>query len=449
MKTNWKTGIAAAVLALLSNASSALGLMDSYAKALEADPTLRAADQAVLAGREQAVQGRALLLPRVTLSAGVTQLRDESSTSLPPALAELYKPESTGGVRQAALHLKQPIVDAKARADRTQLQQRTELAEVAWRDAQQDLLQRVAEAYFDLLLAQESLRTVQAEKAAVALQRDRAQARYDVGRGKITDLQEAQARLDGVAAKEVSARSTLELREAQYRELTGVAAAALAPIAPQFVPTLPQPATLAAWQQRGEELNARVQSRQHELAIASAEVAKYRLSSRPTLDLVASYSYKAQSGGLSASVAPDSNRSAMLGLQLNVPLYTGGALNSRERESIAKRAQAEEELAAARRDARLRVQDGWSAVANGVARVAALEQSLRSTRTALEATTLGRDVGTRTELDVLDAQQRVYGAQLELAQARHDYVLGRVRLASAAGALAQADLEALDELLVK
>ena len=137
----------------------------------------------------------------------------------------------------------------------------------------------------------------------------------------------------------------------------------------------------------------------------------------------------------------------MLGLQLNVPLYTGGGLESKEREAIAKQRQAEQELGAAQRDARLQVQDAFLAVKTGVARIGSLEQSVASAQTALAATTLGRDVGNRTELDVLDAQQRLYSNQLELAQARFDYLLGRIRLGSAAGELQEADLRALNAYL--
>src|SRR5262249_34874138 len=159
-----------------------------------------------------------------------------------------------------------------------------------------------------------------------------------------------------------------------------------------------------------------------------------------TLDLVASYTYKGQNGSLSPTISPNSNRAAVIGVQVNIPLFAGGAIESRARESHAKKRQAEEELSAAQRDMRLQVQDAYLAVKKGVARIGALEQSLVSTQTALEATTLGRDVGSRTELDVLDAQQRVFSAQLDLAQARNDYLLGRIKLASAAGELQESDL---------
>ncbi|MBX3606398.1 MAG: TolC family outer membrane protein [Piscinibacter sp.] len=444
-----KMFLAGLSLALLSGPSLALDLMDSYRKAREADPDLLAAHQALAAGREKAVQGSALLKPQIGLTASVSHANDRSSTgNLPPQLAGLVPDSSSGSTHQVALQLKQPLYDAKARADKAQLEQQTGLAEVSHRQAEQSLIQRVGEAYFDVLLAQESLRVVQAEKAAVGLQRDRAQARFDVGRGKITDLQEAQARYDGVLTREVSAQSTLALRQAQYRELTGVEAEGLAPLAAGFVPAPPAPDSLAAWQLKGEDANTRVQRQRGELAIAGAEIEKYRLSGRPTLDLVASVTDRGQHGG-SSSLSPERNRSALIGLQFNLPLYAGGGIDSRERESLARQRQAEQQLAGARRDTRLQVQDGFLAVKTGVARIASLEQSLRSTRTALEATTLGRDVGTRTELDVLDAQQRVFASELDLAQARHDYLLGRLRLAAAAGELQEGDLQSLNAQLTR
>jgi outer membrane protein len=431
-----------------AGASHAIDLIGSYEKALQVDPTRLAADEAVAAGREKAKQGDAMLRPRVNLQASATRLNDRSSSSVPAPLDQIIKSESSGTASQAALQLSQPLYDKGAVADKKQLHQQTALAEIEYKHAQQDLMQRVAEAYFGVLLAQESLRVTQAEKAAVAMQRDRAQARFDVGRGKITDLQEAQARVDQTLAKEVSAQSTLASAQAQYLELTGVPAQGLAVLRP-FAPSPPMPDDLSAWQAKSAESNSRVLGKQVELEIAVAEIGRYRLNARPTVDLVASYTAKNQSGNLSPAIAPDGSRSAAIGLQFNMPLYTGGALSSKERESLAKQRQAEQDLSGAKRDARLKVQDSFLSVKNGVARIAALEQSLKSNQTALEATMLGRDVGTRTELDVLDAQQRVYSAQLELAQARNDYLLGRVRLAMHAGELQEADLRALDAYLAR
>lgn len=435
------------ILAVPPDDSRAVDLMESYARARQVDPSQLAADEAVLAGREKAVQGQALLLPQVAFSGSYSHIDDKSETDLPPALSELIKSESAGKVHQTELQLSQPLYSAKSWAERKQLLQQTELAEINYRQAQQDLMQRVSEAYFAVLLAQDNVRVVRAEKDAVAMQRERAQARFDVGRGKITDLQEAQARYDSVLAREVSAHSTLTLRQAQYQEVTGAAADGLAELRPGFVPQAPLPDDLPTWQRKGMDLNARVLSKQSELDIATAEIDKYRLSGRPTLDLVASYKRTGQNGSLSPTISPDSSRTSVVGLQLNVPLYAGGALNSRLREASHKKLKAEQELSAARRDTRLQVQDAFLAVKTGVSRIAALEQSVLSAQTALEATTLGRDVGNRTELDVLDAQQRLYSAQLDLAQARNDYLLGRIRLASSVGELRESDLRELNGYL--
>lgn len=441
--------LAAAAFALHAAPGWALDLMGAYAQARAYDPTLAAAQQVLAAGREKSVQGRSLLLPQVQLTASAMHLSDRSSSaSLPPQLQSVLQSNGSGTAYQAALEVRQPIVAAKSRAEKRQLEQQTALAEVQWRDAQQDLMQRVAQAYLDVLLADEALRVVRAEKAAVSLQRERAQARFEVGRGRVTDLQEAQARLDAVATREVQADSTLVLRRAQFEALTGAEAEGLAPLRADFTPLPPQPDDALAWQQHAAAGHARVLAKQAEVAIASFEIDKYKLASRPTLDLVASSSYKGSSGGLSELSAPDGKRSNSIGLQFAVPLYAGGGIVSKERESIARRGQAEQELAAAQRDARLKAHDAYLSVKTGVSRIASHAQSLRSAATALEATTLGRDVGTRTELDVLDAQQRLYGAQLDLAQARRDYLLGRIQLAAAAGALSEGDLQSLNSYLI-
>jgi outer membrane protein len=441
---------AAAALALWASAAAAIDLLGAYGRAQQADPAKRAADHALTAGREKAVQGDALLLPRINLSGGVTRQEDRSSSAgaaLPPPLDQLARTDASGNAREVGLTLTQPIYDARAWADRKQLHAQTRIAQAQHHDAQQDLMLRVGEAYFGVLLAEESLRVVLAEKAAVQLQRDRAQARLEVGRGRITDMQEAQARVDSVATREVSARSTLALRQAQFQELTGEPGQGLAPLKAGFAPQPPLPDNLADWQRVGEAGNTRVALRQQELEIASAEIGKHTLAGRPALELVTRYTQREQSSGLSSAFSPDSRRNALIGLQLTVPLFAGGALDSRQRESVARRSEADEQLAAARRDARLQVQDGFLAVKTGVSRIASLEQSLTSARTALEATTLGRDVGTRTELDVLDAQQRVFQVQLELAQARNDYLLGRIRLAAAAGAMHEDELRNLNGYL--
>jgi len=432
------------LLALHGGWAGAMDVAEAYRQSLNYDPTSLAADQALSAGREKTLQGDALLRPQVSLQAGMNRIHDHENGELPAPVSELLSANSTGTARQATLQLVQPLYDRAAQANRRQLHEQTAMAQTRFAASRQDQALRVAETYFGVLLAEETLRVVRSELAAVRQQRDRAQARFDVGQDRITDLREAQARLDAVATREVAAQSMLELRQAQFRETTGVAPDRLAPLAQVFVPRLPEPAALAAWQSIGESHSTAVMAKQSELEMANAELSKHRLSSRATVDLVASYGAKNQSGNLSQLLAPSGERTGTVGLVLNVPLYAGGGLDSRQREAVALLGQAEQELAAARRDVRLQVQEGYLAVTTGVSRVAALEQALVSARSALEATSQGRDVGTRTALDVLDAQQRLFSAELELMQGRVDYLLGRLRLTAAAGDLNEDSLRMLD-----
>lgn len=445
------------LLALHGGAAYGMGMdvAEAYRLALRNDPASLADEQSLAAGREKSVQGDALLRPRVNLQLGVNRLHNRQSGDA-SALAALPLSEaggslgslgsggsSTGTAAQASVQLVQPVYDLGAKASRRQLREQSTLAQTQFTDARQQLALRVAQAYFGVLVAEETVRVVQAELAAVRQQRERAQARFDVGQDRITDVQEAQARLDAVTTREVSAQSVLELRRAQFRETTGTPPNQLAPLAARFVPRPPQPAALADWQARAAGGSTLVMARQSEQAIAHAELSRHSLAGRPTLDLVASYGAKQQRGGLSPLVAPDGDRTASVGLVLNVPLYAGGALDSRQREAVARFGQAELQLAAAQRDVRLQVQEGYLAVTTGVSRVAAQEQALASARSALDATTRGRDVGTRTALDVLDAQQRLFSAELDLVQGRADYLLGRLRLAQAVGELGEESLRGL------
>lgn len=436
-------GTAAATLILLSGLAQAMDLMDAYRQARSHDPAMLAADEARQAGQEKAVQGDALLRPQVTLRAGVNRVdrhnsgytSGDNSGDTSATLPSLSATSGSGTTRQASLQLTQPIYDAAATASRAQHHQQTALAQTEFDHARQALGQRVAQTYFGVLLAQETLRVVLAEKTAVALQRDRAQARFEVGRGNVTDIEETRARYDLTRANEISVRGTLALRQAQFRETIGLPAEGLAALSPGVVPLAPEPDSLETWLTKDEENSTIVRVQRSQLAIATAEIDKHRLAGRPTLNLVASVTTQAQSSGFTPPGASNPGRGGVIGLELSIPLYAGGALDSRQREALARQRQAEQELAAARRDTRLQVQEEYLTVQTSLGRIAALQQSVVSARSALDATLAGQDVGNRTVLDVLDMQQRWFAAERDLLQARYDYLLGWVRLAAAAGEL--------------
>ena len=443
-----KTVFALALLAAAGAHSQTLRLTQAFQQALRSDPSTLAAEQALLAGREKAVQGEALLKPQVSLGASVTGISSHAYSNLPDPVSSLVSPDSSGHVGEAAVKVLQPLYNASYSASKQQLISQTAGAEIRWTAAVQDLTKRVAESYLAVLSAQDTLRVTRAEETTLAEQRERAQARFDVGSGRITDVQEARARHDGTVAKLIGAQSALALRQAQFQWLTGASAQGLADLASVSRLPAPPPELLADWQRKGQERNAYVQSKRIELDVARQEVAKYRLDSRPTLDLVGAYTMKGKGGDLSPLVAADRERTASVGLQLSIPLYTGGALNSREREALAKMRQTEQELAGAQQDVQLQIHDAYLALHTGLARVQALQRAQESSQSALDATVLGRDLGSRSQPDVLDAQQRFYAAQLDASQARIDVLLAQVRLAWAAGALSENDLQAIDAILL-
>ena len=442
-----KTVFALALLAAAGAHSQTLRLTQAFQQALRSDPSTLAAEQALLAGREKAVQGEALLKPQVSLGASVTGISSHAYSNLPDPVSSLVSPDSSGHVGEAAVKVLQPLFNATSSASKQQLIIQTAAAEIRWTAAVQDLTRKVAESYLAVLSAQDSLRVTLAEEATLAEQRERAQARFEVGSGRITDVQEAQARHDGTVAKRIGAQSALELRQAQFQSLTGASAQGLADQASLSRLPAPKPDLLQDWQRRGLERNAYLQSKRIELDLAKLEVGKYRLASRPTLDLVGAYTMKGKGGDLSPLVASDRERTATVGLQLSIPLYTGGGLNSREREASAKIRQAEQELAAAQSDVQLQIHDAYLALHTGLARVQALQRAQESSQSALDATVLGRDVGSRSQPDVLDAQQRFFVTRLDVSQARIDVLLAQVRLAWAAGQLSESDLQAIDATL--
>jgi outer membrane protein len=431
--------------------AGAIDLMESYQRALGVDPTFLGAKEAREAGREQAVQGRALLLPSITASGNYKRQQTETESSglgaLPPEIGGLIPSESSGTSVGYSVTLSQPLYRAEAWATDKQFQGQSELAEVSYRDAQQDVILRVARAYFGVLLAQDTVRLTAAQKAATKEQLDTAQARFDAGRAKITDVRDAQARYDSILASEIAAASDLVLRRAEYQEVTGEAAGVLAEVRPEVAPTPAEPADLAVWLAKGLEGSPQVRARQQQLAIAVAEIDKYRFLGRPTLDLIGSYSDSRSSGNQSPIVSPDRNQAASVGVQLSVPLFSGGSVNSQLREARAKQREAAQDLDAAKRDTRLQVQEAYLAVSTGVAQVKALEQALESAKTSVDAATIGLDVGVRTTLDVLDAQQRYYSTQRDLAAARYNYLLGRLQLPAAIGQLTESDLVAVNVYL--
>ncbi len=428
----------AALVALLPLRSGAETLSEIYRLALANDPQFAAAREAHRAGLERLPQARASLLPSLSLSAFARNTDTEISTAAGPTANQPYG---------FGLTLTQPIYRKQNLDTLAQARVQVEQAEQQLRLAQQELLLRVAQAYFDVLLAEDNLATARAQKQAFAEQLAQARKSFEVGAATIVDSHEAQARYDLAAAQEIAAANELEVKRHALEKLINRPAPRLAKLKRAFSPPLPQPASMEAWVEQAQAHSLRVQLNQSALEIARREVEKQRGGHHPTLDLLARYDDTRRTSTLPGSGVTVDSRSATVGLEFNLPLYQGGGTVARVREAVANQERARFELDHARRQAALEAREAYLAVVSGSARSKALEQALASSEAQLKSTKLGLEVGVRTRIDVLNAEQQRYATLRDLYAARYQTLLAGLKLKAAAGSVSEDDLKGIDELL--
>jgi len=313
--------------------------------------------------------------------------------------------------------------------------------------AQQDLIVRVTQAYLDVLLANFNIELTESQKAAVSENLAQAKRNFEVGTATITDTNDAQAKYDQIVAQEIAVRNDRDNKLAVLRAIIGRLPNELKPFSRKYEPQAPEPSVLDAWVQRALQDNPQVRIAQANYDIATLEVARQQAGHYPTLDLVASFNQQyaggAASTSLTSTVASDS-RLAQIGVQLNVPIYQGGAVDSRVRQAIALQDRSRQDLEAARRNAQLLAQTSFSGVTSGVAQIRAFDQALRSAQVSYDSTKLGLEVGVRTNLDVLNQQQQVFQTRFNLAQSYYNFVINDLRLKQAVGTLSDVDVEQIN-----
>ncbi len=434
------------ILIALTFAGSALSaqsadLLQAYRDATAYDAQFAAARAARAAGLEKLPQGRAGLLPTLGLSANTTW-NDVESTARSTGVTTGRDYNSNGW----SVALSQPLFRWQNWVGFKQSELAVALAEMQFAQAGQDLILRVSQAYFDVLLAQETLATAQAQKTAFAEQLEAAKRNFEVGTATITDTHEAQARHDLAVATEIAAENDLAVKRQALRTLTGKEADTLKGLRPGVQIGAPQPADIGQWVSSAEAGNLGVQIAQTSLDVSGREIEKQRAGHYPTLDLVATHG-KTGSGFSSTTGSGVDTKSSTIGLQLAVPLFAGGAVSSKEREAAALSEKARADLDNARRQASLGAKQAYLGVNAGLAQVRALEAGVASSRLAVESNKLGYEVGVRINIDVLNAQSQLFDTQQKLAKARLDTLIAQLRLKAAAGTLAEADLAAINALL--
>ena len=417
-------------------------LMAVYRDAVAYDAQYASARASLEAGREKLPQGRTGLLPTVGLAANTTWNDVDTTRRVSGATETNTRYNSNGWT----ITLSQPLFRWQNWVAYTQSELAVAQAEAQFGLARQELIVRAAQAYFDVLLAQDTLATAQAQKLAIAEQLESAKRNFEVGTTTITDTHEAQARYDLTSAQEIAALNDLSGKRQVLRAVIGKEPEGLKNLRPGVQLVRPQPDDINKWVEMAESASASVQIYQALYEIATREIEKQRAGHYPTLDLVATRGRSSATNSTTLGVGFDSNAST-IGLQLSIPIFAGGGVVSKDREAVALKEKASADLENARRNAALSARQAYLGVSSGMAQVKAYEAALTSSQSALDSNKLGYEVGVRINIDVLNAQSQLYDTRQKLAKARLDTLAALLKLKAAAGSLGEDDVAAINALL--
>lgn len=419
----------AGLLGPLSAPAWSLDLMEAYQAALAQDARIRAARAARDSAIERLPQARAQLMPNIAINIG--RNKNDIDRTQENALGRDVKFNEEYFSYNQSLQLRQPLFRMPLFAGLRQAGFVVEDAEATLERELQDLGSRVTGAYMEALLAQDALELALKQKAVTTTQLDSARKSLAAGFGTRTDIDEAQARLDMNVADELSARQHVEFTRRQLEILIDQPVDSLVKVDATRLPLLPpEPADVAEWVRMADERSPEVRALQARVDAAKAEIAKARGGHYPTVDAVAQIS---KSGSENVTSPSSSYTNHLIGLQVNIPLFAGGYVNSTVRQAIAEQVRAQENLEATRRDLAVRVHREHRGVTEGVLRVRALEQAVRSAQQLVMSSKRSFEAGSRTMVDVLDAEQRLQVTLRDLAEARYLYLVSRVRLRALVG----------------
>ena len=433
---------AAGTILLCTNAAHAEDLLAVYRLAQASDPTIASAQYALDAIQEKIPQARANLLPVAALSGNDGNTRaDTEFTDVPPVDRNM---KSWGW----SLQLTQPLLRADTIYAYKESGYLVEQADAQYAQAKQDLLVRVAQAYFTVNVATDAIGAADAQVAALEEQLAQVNRGVKLGTHSQTDIDDTKSRLGSARSQRVAAQNDLESARAELEKIVGARLENLATLQPELTPPPPSPADPRAWMDQARNANPAVIAQHAALEAARQDIKKNRAGHLPTLDLVANVGSNYASHSLTT---PDdfSTRATQheVGVQLNVPLYSGGAINSKVREATATMLKAQSDLEAASRQAATDAQQAYAGVMNGLAQVEALNTAVESGQSAVKGNRAGYKLGIRINVDVLNAQQQLFGAQRDLSKARYETLLQGLKLKAAAGSLSEADLIAVNAML--
>ena len=444
MKTFRLIPLLAALGAALALPVQAQSLVSLYESARGFDASYQSAKSQFDATLAKAAQAKAAILPSANLALGVSRSNQEFTPGGGNTSSSAY------GTQTATVSASQPLYRPGNWASYQQGQKQTGLAQAQLAAADQDLIVRVSQGYFDVLAAQDSLTFVKAQKAAVAEQLASAKRNFEVGTSTITDTREAQARFDLVTAQEIAAENDLRVKKIGLDQLVGQNdTQPHALTQPLALPAL-LPNDVNAWVAQSENSHPNLQQSRIALDVAQLETQKAQAGHKPTLDLTASYSKIDNQNGTSSPGSTSSNVNAgSIGLAFNLPLFAGFSTQNRIKETLALEDKARNDLEGVQRAIAQATRTAFFGVLSGQGQVSAFEAAEASSQSALDANKLGYQVGVRINIDVLNSQSQLYDTKAKLAKARYDVLLGGLKLRQANGTLKAEDLQSVNTLLVK
>jgi outer membrane protein len=432
----------AAGSALWAPAAWSADLLSIYREAVANDAVYSSARFNLDAGREKEPQGLAGLLPVVGATANTIANRATAMYS-EPIFPEGPRFFNSSGY---AINLTQPLFRWQNWETYQQSKLLVAQSEAAFAQAGQDLMVRTVQAYFDVLAAQDVLTVNQAQKAAIAEQLAQAKRNFEVGTSTIVDTNEAQSRYDLAVAAEIAAQNDVETKRTALQQIIGKPPGELAPLRTSVTLPPPQPAQMDQWVAASETNNYGVKALDAAAEAARRNVNVNRSGHLPTLDLVASRNIANATGGVTFDITSQVAQNT-IGVQLAIPLFAGGSVNSKVREAQANYEKSKADLENQRRTAAQAARQSFLGVTSGLAQVRAYEAAMVSSQSSLDSNKLGYEVGVRINIDVLNAQQQLYQTAQSLAKARYDTIVNGFKLKAAAGSLAEEDLGAVNALL--
>lgn len=441
----------ALALALMPASAFAEDLLQTYELARGGDPQLSAAESQRLATKEGAVQARAAMLPQINGSAGVSRTFPQGDSTVIDTDGDGIPDTSVGNegatTRRFGVDADQMVFDF-GRINTLRSQRAiSRAADFQLDSAGDDLVTRTSQAYFNVLVAMETLAAAEAQEAALKKQFDFADKRLEVGLAPITDVHEARAQYDAARANTIVVRNALEDAYQGLTEITGQPIRNLKALPQDFQPQLPSSQGVDEWIAAAIENNPDLKAQEYLLQSADADIQTARAGHLPSLYLGASYSDSKTVSGGSSFGDGDGNRGGTLSLNLSVPIFSGGATSSRVRQAIAQRDVTQDQLEQLRRGLVRNTRNAYQTLVAGVSEVEARKAAVFSARSAYEASQVGLEVGTRTVLDVLVNQQTLFNAEREYALARYNFLQNRLLLEQAAGSLDVDDVQDVNRLL--